>query len=126
MCLDTVDEVTKEYTEGYKVFGVRGNFVNPELYNTYKRFPLHEWIGEETNTHIYYGNGNYYKSGFHFFVNLEDAYTWIQDSTTDCEIFKVRVRNIIASGEQRLYGTIKSTNVKVGVAKEMYIEKELP
>ena len=128
MCLDKVDEVTKEYTEGYKIFTVRGNFVSPEFFNTYKKFPLQEWIEDESDYNIWYDNCTYYshyKSGFHFFVNLEDAYEWMGDSTIDCGIFKIQVRNIVASGKQRLYGIVKSKNAKVGVAKEMYIEEEV-
>jgi len=130
MCLDTVDKVTKEYTEGYKIFEVvlKGELVRPELYDTYKRFPLHEWVEDSHwGERIYYNEYcNHYKSGFHFFVNLKDAYAWMEDSTNNCGIFKIRVRNIVASGKQRIYGDFDSRDVKVGVAKEMYIEKELP
>jgi len=132
MCLDTVDKVTKEYTEGYKIFEVvlKGELVRPELYDTYKRFPLHEWVEDNSETYIYYNEfdtefNNFYKSGFHFFVNLKDAYAWMGDSTDLCGVFKVKVRNIVASGKQRLYGIVKSKNAKVGVAKEMYIEEEV-
>ena len=130
MCLDKVDEVTKEYTEGYKIFIVNqgGKTVSPELFMVHKRFNLHQWI-EDPNCgeRIYYDEyTNHYKSGFHFFVNLKDAYAWMEDSTNNCGIFKIRVRNIVASGKQRIYGDFDSRDVKVGVAKEMYIEKELP
>ena len=129
MCLDKIDEVTKEYTEGYKIFVVNqgGKTVSPELFMVHKRFNLHQWI-EDPNfgERIYYDEyTNHYKSGFHFFVNLKDAYTWMRDSNIDCEVFKIKVRNIVASGKQRLYGDFNSRDVEVGVAKEMYIEKEL-
>ena len=129
MCLDTVDKVTKEYTEGYKIFVVNqgGKTVSPELFMVHKRFNLHQWI-EDPNCgeRIYYDEyTNHYKSGFHFFVNLKDAYAWMGDSNIDCEVFKIKVRNIVASGKQRLYGDFNSRDVEVGVAKEMYIEKEL-
>jgi len=131
MCLDKVDEVTKEYTEGYKIFNkINRKTVSPELFNIHKRFNLHQWI-EDPNygERIYYDEyTNFYKSGFHFFVNLKDAYAWMGDSSIDCGVFKIKVRNIVASGKQRLYGVYGDFNprdVEVGVAKEMYIEKEL-
>ena len=57
---------------------------------------------------------NRYESGFHIFTYKNGAKNW--KSYTDLKIFKVKFRNVVASGRQNGY---------VVVAKEMMILEEV-
>lgn len=134
MCLSKVDEVTKEYTEGYKVFNVNeanGLGIQGEYYTLEKfkldGYPKRKWI--KCNPGIINGKRIVtateiikftYPAGFHFFTSLENAKLWYEGFTGDT-IFKVKVRNILCSGQQETRGEI----LEVGVAEEMYIEEEV-
>ena len=119
MCLHNLDKETKQVTEGWKIFTVIDNKLQGIIYNF--KFKTNKWIEDPKNNSIYYGYKNddemRYKTGFHFFINKEDAENDLTKFNNVYEkIYKIKVRNIVATGLQDEY--------KVGVAREIFIEDE--
>ena len=119
MCLESVDKITKNVTEGWKIFEVHNN----KLYGLFQpyRFEINKWIKDTNKQNIKTPLNNEYKTGFHFFINKEDVeediLLW---NDIDDDIFrikiKVKVRNVVATGFQDGY--------RIGVAREIFVEEE--
>ena len=116
MCLCTIDKKTKQAKEGYKIF----ERYNNKLYSVYMTskgcFKTGEWIYDDEVMNIETSNGEFYKTGFHFYFDKTDA---MQTSTLlnnyNYIVKKNKVKNIVASGKGFF-------DQRVGVARSMFIE----
>ena len=123
MGLNTVDERTKEVTEGWKLFQITDGKLRPLFFYKHNDYlECNKWIEDENQKDIgYFSMKNrylpykleYYKSGFHFYINKLDALLSVGYSK-EYVIKKVRVKNIVATGKQ--------SERKVGVARKIFIE----
>jgi hypothetical protein len=133
MCLNTVDEKTRKNVKyGYKIFEVDYNEIYGECYsvdghiNFYRKsepYELNKWY--KATDYIIGGGGNKYESGFHVFTNKKDADIW---RIWNQKIFKVEVKNIVASGAQFMNikpSIVEMAALNVVVAKEMRILEEV-
>jgi len=126
MCLDKIDKVTLEnVTHGHKVFRIIDGMILGEYYNPDGTYSFETSIPYETGR--WYKAGDYilneneqymrYPTGFHTFLYKEDAEDWKDVQTsTNFEVFKVEVSDIIASGCQYFSG-----RKEVVVSKRMRI-----
>ena len=117
MCLGTIDEKTKNWRVGYKVFffDYLNCSMHPIFFNLNLSFEKNKWIVDKEDDILQSSTGKKYKTGFHFFRNKKEA--------TNCykldyghKIFKIKVRDIVATGTQGVY--------KTGVAREIFIIDE--
>ena len=77
MCLRTVDEKTKEFEYGWKVFYVEngrlfGQFETKHGFMT-KGYPKNKWIKDAKSGNIHINIYKKYKRGFHFYKYKKDA-----------------------------------------------------
>ena len=124
MCLDTVDKKTRTNVEyGYKVFYIWDKKLLGEFYQADGKFhgnsvyKKRKWY-KSSDTII---GKLTYSSGFHVFTNKRDAIKYIAGNSY--KVFKVKIKNIVASGTQDSYGA--QIDKKVVVAKEMMILEEV-
>jgi hypothetical protein len=121
VCLDTIDKKTrKKVRYGYKVFDIYYDKIEGTHYSFdgcsfgNKPYELNKWY-KSTDGLIYTEDDKDYETGFHIFTNKKDAKKW---QSVNCRvIFKVELKNIVASGKQE--------SLKCVVAKEMRILKEV-
>lgn len=156
MCLLNVDYHTKQIKTGYKVvrkrygfpseFDEQGNIVSagvyyPECQGACRRLPLNEWLDEKDyrgalmsstdstadKTMLLATRGRRYPCGFHTYVTEQAAKAWQQLATTKTALVKVKVRNCVASGYQRIgkFGH-KHSYYRVVVAKQIKLVEVLP
>jgi len=114
MCLDIVDEKTKQYKKGWK----RSCKVNGKLYPPVmdtatvgqKHYPVNKWFKDTRKrpAMIRANDGTPYPCGFHFYESNYDSHCW--------DTRKIKVRNVVASGWQG--------GLRVGVAREIFIIEE--
>ena len=115
MCLGIVDKETKNVTEGWKVFKTIDNKITSIFYDF--EFETNKWIEDINYYNIETFYDKRYQTGFHFYINEKDVRNIEKLSKlTNFKVLKIRVRNITATGIQGRY--------EVGVAREIYIEKE--
>jgi len=120
MCLDIIDKETKQVTEGWKIFEA----VDNGLIGVYFKYLLkpNKWIEDQLYYVIFSVCNEIYKTGFHFYLDKKDAKKGIRrllklNSRRKLKIYKVKVKNITATGIQE--------NLKIGVARKIFIEEEL-
>lgn len=124
MCLFYIDKETKHYTKGYKIFIEYGSYLKGEMFSNgyYQKGVWIEDVHEEWLRSDGY-NSTQYKTGFHFFIDLQDAKEWLDGWRIDTAIYEVEVDKCVASGTQQIYidyfDALK--NAKVGVARKMKI-----
>lgn len=84
--------------------------------NSRKCYPIEEWFKDRRKLSLHcWGKKNLkYPAGFHFYYRKKDAIEDIKDRGKGV-VRKVRLRNIVATGEQFLG--------LCGVAKEIFIER---
>ena len=118
MCLDTVDEETKQVTEGWKVFEI----VNNELHSIYfdTMYKIKKWIFDDKEYTLKSVNDKLtYQTGFHFYLNKIEAEYIAKHMSANLKItFKalnIKVKDVVATGKQY--------NFIVGVAKNIYIKQ---
>jgi len=132
MCLDKIDRKTRtDITHGYKVFKIIDGKIYGEIYNLdgTRRHIRHfdTWPPYEINK--WYKAGDYtiktdnisYPTGFHVFIDKEDAKTWRRAHFIGYKILKVEVNNIVISGFQYFNNKKRA----VVVSKRMKIMKIL-
>ena len=118
MCLHTVDIITKQVKEGYKVFGCYAGKIYPE-FRTEFILKQRRWLTAEGST-LTTDMGISYPCGFHVFTSLQDARAWAAiGSYIDQVIHRVVVDQILASGTQGI-------KREVVVAQRMYIMERVP
>ena len=123
MCLDTVDKKTKKVSEGWKVIKVINNKLHGICYPF--NFETNRWITDSAESLIKSDSNKKYQAGFHFYLNKEDAELDVKIwNTKILKVFKVRVRNVVATGTQFINIYNEPTLCKVGVAREIFIEEE--
>jgi len=122
MCLDAIDRVTLEgVTHGHKVFRIIDGMILGEYYNPDGTYSHEIPVPYEINK--WYRVGDYtidederdlaYPAGFHVFLYKEDAEAWKDVHTsTNFEVFKVEVSDIVASGCQYFSGKMETVVVK--------------
>ncbi len=122
MCLDMIDKKTiTNITHGHKVFRIIDGMILGEYYNPDGTYS-HE-IPVPYQTGKWYRAGDYiidederdlaYPAGFHVFLYKEDAEAWKDVHTsTNFEVFKVEVSDIVASGCQYFSGKMETVVVK--------------
>ena len=126
MCLHEVDKETKEITEGWKIFEIR----NKKLEGVFRKIPFetNKWIRDNKNYNIktFNTNEDIYQTGFHFFFNKKDAEECTVSSLPSHEVYKVKVRNVVATGKQDMYYNeyTKIVPTAIGVAREIFIEEK--
>jgi hypothetical protein len=124
MCLETITHGPdpEEEGEGYKVFEIcfsTGAILPPIRYFTFER---NKWLSDPNDFQI-----TGYRTGFHIFMNREDAEAYSR-SLVGCRDFvieKVRYRNVSAKGLhlRDLYGNDQSL-VPCVVAREIFIPEK--
>ena len=120
MCLCEVDKKTKEVTEGWKVFKIKGNKLHGLFYSF--NFETNKWLKDNK----YYSIGLHnmeYKTGFHFYFNKKDAKKYIDRHLYNITMFKklkIKVKNITATGLQ--YCSDIKSFINIDTAREIYIE----
>jgi hypothetical protein len=134
MCLGFLDEkIRKNVKYGYKVFEICNNKIYNEYYSLEgyyycgcTKYELNNWY-RSTDGIIKNYDAVGYESGFHVFTNKKDAKVWLGADNRNCKIFKVEVRNIVASGKQfiKLLNFVDEVILDVVVAKEMKILEEV-
>lgn len=114
MCLRTIDrETNKDAKIGYKVF----EKIGLHYYGAYFGGPY--FIGRRYSksyypTSILAETGGAYESGFHVFVNLEDAKNDRKFKfNSNFAIVKVAIENILESGQQFISPAVAHANVVV-------------
>ena len=121
MCLEKVDKITKKGTGiGYKVFARDGVGGIKPTDSEITRYKLNRWYKDKRTLPIK-TRGNHYPTGYHIFVNKEDALILNNEIRT---ARRVKYSDVVASGTQ---DTTKSWGTRVIVARKMYIypKKEL-
>jgi hypothetical protein len=132
MCLDTVDEKPRKNIKyGYKVFNIDHNEIYGEFYSlegySYNKtiYNLNKWY-KSTDEILIANDNKLYRSGFHTFIRFKDAKTWITSNRRSQKIFKVEIKNIVASGKQHFCSNMEYVYlVDTVVAKEMKILEEV-
>ena len=121
MCLTTVDEKTKQVTEGWKIFfRNRYYFWEDKLESPFfgDISETGEWINDESKGNVY---SHHYPKGFHFYINKKDAekklHSW---GTFYYTMKKIKVKNMVASGKERC----ATYDYEVGVARSIFIEED--
>jgi len=117
MCLDTKDSGTLYVTIGWKIFYRYGNYINGSHYNF--TYMFNKWIKDNKYFKILASDGNLYTTGFHFFIQKNDAHTiaerWKNEiNKNKLKVLMIKVKNITATGTQM--------GLKVGVARKIFIE----
>jgi len=130
MCLNYLAEfrVTKDY--GWQVFGETAKgLVQLYRHRPQRRMPVVEgaWQADRSNCFIRSKSHNfikYYKTGFHLFTNKKDALRYRSKSHNEV-VRKVRFRNLVAKGTQRLPSHLPYPvrDANVIVVRERYVEK---
>ena len=117
MCLDTVDTVTRNKRTGYKVMKkVDDTHVMGIIYG--EAIPIGEWVKDKKrgmikNRWAGYSYRKGYPKGFHVFSALQGA----RNYTSRYAVYKVRMREVKASGTQEGY--------RVTVCREIFIGEEV-
>ena len=123
MCLLSVDKETKQVIEGWKVIKAINNKLHGICYPF--NFETNRWITDLADSFIKSDSNKKYQAGFHFYLNKEDAELDVKIwNNVDDKVFKVRVKNVVATGTQLINIHNKLTLCKVGVAREIFIEEE--
>ena len=119
MCMDWVDEVTKQSKIGYKVFRLHNGKLENLFFNIkdLKKFNEGRWVKSHSNN-FHYACNRRYRSGFHFFYNYDDAVTYLFPEFNEV-IMKIEVKNIIASGYLDIIKHTNSISLKTGVAEKI-------
>lgn len=106
----------------YRIFEIaedgslKSPFVRPE--NSVV-FPVERWIVDKRNMELKAADGNFYKSGFHFFAYKRVADDVCRNSTMlkskKCIVKKILVRDVTATGAWM--------QENAGAAKKIFIER---
>lgn len=107
MCLETIEKryPKKDKTEGfgYKVICIYPNskrFTFPHFCSyTYRHY--NKWIRRKISKLFTDNNGEEYDSGFHIFMNKQDAILYAYDNAS--RVRKVEYKGIICEGTQFVY-----------------------
>jgi len=132
MCLDRLAEfrVTKDY--GWQVFGKSKTGLVQLYHHPFQRHPTLVTEGTwQADSNGYFLRSyscifvKYYKTGFHLFTNKKDALRFASASNGGV-IRKVRFRNLVAKGRQRLpsHRSYPSREANVIVVRERFVEPE--
>jgi len=122
MCLSLDEKTRTGIKYGYKIFKVVGNKIYGEYFsytgavNWMEPYKKKKWYKSSSGI-IGTAPSDFYERGFHIFTNKKHATSW-RRRKRGYKIFKVKLKNIIASG-------IQGRNLKVVVAKEMMILEEV-
>ena len=108
MCLDTIDQITQNYIEGYKVFSKDlqdGTLRSPIFRDAHQFMEGHTIYDLVDSVLIRASNGAQYYTGFHCFATLEGARDWkatgiIYQDQELLVIHRVCPSGITASGYQ--------------------------
>lgn len=118
MCLEEVDAVTVQVSEGYKVLEKREDGSLHAMFWPYQ-FEPGIWTSDKNKTPIKPEHGEGYPCGFHFFACKADALNYMAlDDDEVCH--RVLAKDIVASGLQSIFGS-----EKIIVAKEIMIMEEV-
>ncbi len=128
MCLSTItatyDPPLQEEREGWKVFRKGANGPRGVYYHFGQDYQVNTWFTNSHNSLVNWfsepsGALPTYVSGFHVFVNKEDAWAWarIHSRWEPANVRQVRVRGIKYEGQDDISVTLSP----VLVADELYI-----
>jgi hypothetical protein len=118
MCLSKLDEKIKNHRVGYKVFIQEKN--RKKLKTPYfgqRYYPIGKWISDYNEEYIGSHEGPY-KSGFHYYLNQQSAFSQIGTSGSYV-VYKVLAREKICTGVDG------SSLMHCGVCREMFIKDKL-
>ena len=114
MCICKVDKETKKITEGWKIFRTIDNKLTGVIYDF--KFKINTWLKDNSNIVIKNAINETYQTGFHFYLDKKYAEYLCNKYLGTSKIYKVKVRNIVATGIEDSY--------RIGVAREIFIEGE--
>ena len=100
-------------------FKIKNNNLTGIIHNF--NFKPDKWIKDTNSYNIitYNIHKETYQTGFHFFLNKEDAEKCMQFSNGEWILKKVKVRNVITTGLEHGYREF----YKAGIAREIFIEE---
>ena len=115
---------------GFKVFDRLENALYSPYYNILVPVPAAMWVNEEDyrppNVIDWIDHAQFtYPTGWHFFHHLCDAIAYANLAPNSRVVRKVKIKDIVATGELAFPVDGQTVLLLVSVAKRMFIDKEV-